>query len=131
MTEIFIRKQEIQPGKTERLRELVAELQSEAEADRDGVQDIWADETLQTISLFIEHADDADYLVWYLEAESMEQLIAAREASTHPLHDVEDAMMEEVLVDSSESGTFEPVLHGVSADRPNEFTVQHYSIDPQ
>lgn len=129
MMQIFVRKQEIKPGKTELLREWIAELHSEAEADSQGVRDIWADETLHTISLFIEHAEDADYLVWYLEADSMEQLIAAREASTHPLHDVEDAMMDEVLVDPTETGTFEPLLHGVSSERPDTFAVHRYTSD--
>ena len=126
MTEIFIRKQEIQPGKTDRLRELIADLHSEAEADSQGVRDIWADETLHTISLFIEHTEDADYFVWYLEAESMEQLIVAREASTHPLHEVEDTLMDEVLVEPTAVSTFEPILHGVSSERPDTFAVQHY-----
>ncbi|MDZ7745954.1 MAG: hypothetical protein U5K28_05365 [Halobacteriales archaeon] len=38
----------------------------EAETDEDGVEEIWAEESLQTISLFIEHTADANYFVWYL-----------------------------------------------------------------
>ena len=127
MPDIFIRKQEIEDGKTDELREWIDELHSEAEADEQGVKEIWAEESLHTISLFIEHTADANYFVWYLEAESMEQLIEAREASTHPLHEVEDAMMEDVLVDPTEAGEFEPLLHGVSADRPDTFTIQQSS----
>jgi len=127
MSEIFIRKQEIQPGKTDRLREWIDEMHDEVEGDPRSVRDIWAEESLQTISLFIEHGDDADYFVWYLEADSMAQLVEAREASTHPLHEVEDAMMEEVLVDPTEAGDFEPLLHGVSPERPDTFAVQQYS----
>jgi hypothetical protein len=56
----------------------------------------------------------------------MEQLIEARGASTHPLHDVEDEMMEKVLEDPEESGEFEPLLHGVSPDRPSDFVMQRY-----
>lgn len=126
MAETFIRKQKIRPGETERLREWIAKMKAEAEADSGGVQDIWSAESLHTISLFIEHAADGDYFVWYLEAESMEQLVEARRASTHPLHDVEDAMMEEILEDPEESGDFEPLLHGVSPERPAEFTVEEY-----
>ncbi|MFC7231263.1 DUF6176 family protein [Saliphagus sp. GCM10025308] len=126
MAEIFIRKQKIRPGKTERLREWMAKMGEEAEADSQGVQDIWSAESLYTISLFIEHASDGDYFVWYLEADSMDQLIDARRASTHPLHDVEDAMMEDVLENPNESGDFEPLLHGVSSERPNDFDVHQY-----
>lgn len=123
MSDIFIRKQEIEDGKTDELREWIDELHGEAEADEQGVSEIWAKESLHTISLFIEHTADADYFVWYLEADSMEQLIEAREASTHPLHDVEDAMMNDVLVDPTEAGEFEPLLHGVSEERPDTFAV--------
>ena len=127
MPEIFIRKQEIQDGKTEGLREWIDEMHSKAETDEQGVKEIWSTESLQTISLFIEHTEDANYFVWYIEAESMEQLIEAREASTHPLHDVEDAMMEDVLVNPTETGEFEPLLHGVSGNRPSTFSIQQYS----
>ncbi len=127
MSEIFVRKQEIRPGKTDRLREWIADLYEAAEGDREGVRDIWAAESLQTISLFVEHAENADHLVWYLEADSMEQLVAARDASTHPLHEVEDAMLAEVLVDPTETGDFEPLFHGVSPDRSDTFAVEQYS----
>ncbi|ELZ68771.1 hypothetical protein C457_10936 [Haloferax prahovense DSM 18310] len=126
MAEIFIRKQKIRPGKTERLREWISKMDNKAEADSQGVREIWSEESLHTISLFIEHAEDGDYFVWYLEADSMEQLIDARGASTHPLHDVEDAMMEEVLENPNEGGDFEPLIHGVSHERPNNFEVQQY-----
>ena len=129
MAEIFIRKQKIRPGKTDQLREWIRKLNEEADADSQGVREIWAEESLHTISLFIEHAEDGDYFVWYLEADSMEQLINARQASTHPLHDVEDAMMEDVLEGPEEVGDFEPLLHGVSPERPDGFEVQQYSED--
>lgn len=125
MADIFIRKQKIRPGKTERLREWIAEMHDAA--SREAAHDIWSAESLHTISLFIEHAEDGDYFVWFLEADSMEQLIAARRASTHPLHDVEDEMMAEVLEDPEEAGDFEPLLHGVSPERPNDYTIERYS----
>lgn len=127
MIETFIRKQKIRSGKTERLREWIAKMESETEADSRGIRDIWAAESLYTISLFIEHAEDADYLVWYLEAESIEQLISARNASSHPLHDLEDEMMDDVLENPDAVGNFEPLLHGVSPERPNDFVVQQYA----
>ncbi|MFC6723727.1 DUF6176 family protein [Halobium palmae] len=127
MAEVFIRKQRIRPGKTESLREWIAKMEDEADSDNKGVRDIWSAESLHTISLFIEHAEDGDYFVWYLEADSMEQLIEARRSSTHPLHDVEDEMMAEVLEDPEEAGDFEPLLHGVSPERPSSYAVEQYS----
>jgi hypothetical protein len=126
MTEVFIRKQEIRPGKTERLRNYIREVTEAVKDDEQGVRDIWEAETLQTISLFIEHGEEANYLVWFLEADSIKQLIEARQSSTHPLHDVEDAMMDEVLIEPEETGDFEPLLHGTSADRPHSFEIRQY-----
>lgn len=126
MTEIFIRKQKVRSGKTERLQEWIDDLIGAARSNSEGVRDIWEEETLQTMSLFVEHATDGDYLVWYLEAESVEQLFEARRTSGHPLHDIEDAMMEDVLENPEETGDFEPLLHGVNPERSTTFELQRY-----
>lgn len=131
MTDVFVRKQKVRPGKTERLREWIDDLVEAADRDSRGVRDIWEEESLQTMSLFVEHAEDGDYLVWYLEADSMEQLIEARRTSDHPLHDIEDAMLEDALEDPEETGDFEPVLHGVSPGRSTSFQLRRYSERPQ
>ncbi|WP_410766857.1 DUF6176 family protein [Haloferax sp. DFSO60] len=124
MVDTFVRKQRIKPGKTDELVEWVDELRTVAEADTDGVLDIWRAESLYTISLFVEYGDDADYLVWYLEAEDMEQLIEARANSTHPLHDLEDELMETLLEDPTEAGSFQPLFHGVHPERPSELLIE-------
>jgi hypothetical protein len=124
MVDTFVRKQRIKPGKTDELVEWVADLREEAEADTKGVLDIWRAESLYTMSLFVEYGDDADYLVWYLEAEDMEQLIEARESSTHPLHDLEDELMETLLEDPTEVETLRPLFHGVNPERPSELLIQ-------
>lgn len=127
MTEVFVRRQKVRSGATERLREWIDDLVEEAESDSQGVREIWEEESLQTMSLFVEHTEDGDYLVWYLEADSVEQLIEARRSSTHPLHDTEDAMLEDVLEDPEETGDFEPLLHGVSPERSTSFQLRRYS----
>lgn len=119
-----MRKQKIKPGKTEQLREWIAELAGEAEADEEGVLQIWEEESLHTLSLFVEYTENGDYLVWYIEADSIDQLIEARQVSTHLLHDLEDAMMAEVLEESENVGDFEPLFHGVNPNRPQQFIVQ-------
>lgn len=121
MTEVFIRKQQIRPGKTDRLRELLGSIIDEAKDDKEDVVGIWNAETLQTLSMFIEHGDDADYLVWYIEATDMETLIKARETSTHRLHDIEDELMEETLENPESVSRFEPLVHGVNPNRSREF----------
>ncbi|WP_132058166.1 DUF6176 family protein [Halorussus amylolyticus] len=124
MADTFVRKQRIQSGKTERLRELLAEMTEEARADEDGVLEIWEGESLHTLSLFIERTDDADYLVWYIEADDIDQLIEFRQNSTHPLHDIEDEMMAAVLEGPESVTEYEPVFHGVNPNRPQEFVAR-------
>ncbi|KAB1193552.1 hypothetical protein GJR96_08875 [Haloferax sp. MBLA0076] len=124
MVDTFVRKQRIKPGKTDAVFEWVDELRTEAREDRDGVRAIWDEETLQTLSLFVEYGDEYDYLVWYIEAEDFEQLVEARAKSTHPLHELEDELMETLLEDPTEAGSFEPLFHGVNPDRSTEFVVQ-------
>ena len=124
MVDTFLRKQRITPGKIDELRELVDELRAEARQYEDGVVGIWSEETLHTISLFIEDGDEYDYLVWYIEADDFEQLVEARANSTHRLHELEDVLMETVLEDPTEAGSFEPLFHGVSPNRPAEFVVK-------
>jgi len=122
--ETFIRKQPIAAGETDRLRELLGEMVTEAKADPDGVMEIWSAETLRTLSLFIEHGAERDYLVWYIEAESMDRLVEAREASEHPLHDLEDELLAETLESTESATTFEPVFHGTHPERPGDFAVE-------
>ncbi|WP_411967027.1 hypothetical protein [Haloferax sp. YSSS75] len=50
--------------------------------------------------------------------------VEARANSTHRLHELEDAVMETVLEDPEEVGSFESLFHGVSPNRPTEFVVQ-------
>lgn len=123
MAEIFLRKQQIKPGKTDLLKSKVTELQRAAQNDAEGVKAIWDAETLRTLSLFIERTDEADYLLWYIEADDLQQLIAARSKSTHPLHDLEDELMAETLISSQDVGDTEPLLHAIHPDRSTEYTV--------
>jgi hypothetical protein len=98
------------PGKTERLREWIAEMYDAADAET--VRRVWSAESRHTISLFVEHAADGDYLVWVLEADSVDQLVESRRASTHPLHDIEDEMMADVLEDPEEQVSSNPCFTG-------------------
>lgn len=99
-------------------------MRNEARQDEDGVVGIWDEETLHTISLFIEGGVEHDYLVWYIEADDFEQLVEARANSTHRLHELEDELLETVIEDPTETGSFEPLFHGVNPNRTNEFVIQ-------
>ena len=124
VTEPFLRKQRIEPGKTERAREWLAELKESTRENSSEALDIWADEGLYTLSMFIEHAEDGDYLVWYIETDDLERLIEVRENSTYDLHDLEDAMLADVLESPEQASDFEVLAHGVSPERPQEFVFE-------
>jgi hypothetical protein len=124
MAEIFLRKQQIQPGKTDELKSKLNDLRAAAEGDPAGVQSIWEAETLRTLSLFIESTEQGDYLLWYIEADDMEQLIQARAESSHPIHDLEDELMAETLVSPEDVGDTEPLLHAIHPGRSTEYTVE-------
>lgn len=102
----------------------MAELKEAVQADREGVLEIWNEESLRTLSIFIERTERSDYLVWYIEADDIDRLIEARRNSTHSLHDLEDEMMAEVLENPENVGEFEPVFHGVNPNRPNSFVAR-------
>ncbi|GAA0231662.1 DUF6176 family protein [Haladaptatus pallidirubidus] len=65
MTDVFLLKQKIKPGETERCKELLAEQMNQSSSD---IEEILEVEGVFTESIFIERASDGDYLVWYFEA---------------------------------------------------------------
>ncbi len=68
MTDAFLLKQKIEPGKTERCKELLAEQVGQTNREMSEILEV---EGVYTESIFIEQAGDGEYLVWYFEAESM------------------------------------------------------------
>ncbi|MFT4933318.1 MAG: hypothetical protein ACI91T_003223 [Natronomonas sp.] len=124
MPEPFVMRQRIEPNWTERLKERLSELLERASSDEEQVREVWVEEGLHTMSLFVEHATDGEYLVWYVEADDVDRLIEARMDSTHPLHDLEDDLMAAVLEDPNDTGDVEPLFHGVNPNRPQEFVAK-------
>lgn len=124
MPDAYIRKQKIAAGKTEALREWMTDLKQAVEGNEAEVLEVWREEGLHTISLFIERGDGLDHLVWYVEAEDIDKLVRAREESTSPLHDLEDEMLADVLESPDEAGEFELLAHGVSPERTDTFSFE-------
>jgi L-rhamnose mutarotase len=112
MTDVILTKQQVEPGKVDRLREWMAEV-----ADREDE----AAATLQnggilTESAFLEHAEDGTYLVYYMEAENVERAFEAYSNSTHDIDQEHQEVMSEVLVDDDGS-EYEPLYHLANPDR--------------
>jgi hypothetical protein len=112
MTEVVLVRQQIRPGKTKRLREWCAELESR----QDEVFKTLDNEAVYTECRFLRSTDDGDFLFTFMEAADIAESKAAVEASDFDIDDEHAAAMEEVLVDGS-TELLDP-LDTFIADRP-------------
>jgi len=97
MTDVVLVRQELRPGKTERLREWCTELESREEE----VFETLDNEGVYTECRFLRSTDDGDFLFTFMEAADIAESKAAVEDSDFDIDDEHAAVMEEVLVDGS------------------------------
>lgn len=64
MSDVFLVRHEIAPGETEAVREFFAEI----DANPGAVLDVLEAETVYTESAFLEQGDEADHILYYIEA---------------------------------------------------------------
>jgi hypothetical protein len=114
MTEVALTKWRIEEGKEERLREWVDELRTR----EDEAVETLEDENAFTEAAFIEHGDDANYLVYFLEAADLETAIEEYEHSDRDIDERNRAVMDEVVVDDEDGTEFEPLYRFHNPDRP-------------
>jgi len=114
MTEVALTKHRIEEGKEERLREWIDELQNR----EDEALETLEDEGVFTEAAFIEHGDDASYLVYFLEARDLETAVETYEHSDHDIDERNQEVMAEVLADGESGGEFEPLYNVSNPDRP-------------
>lgn len=114
MTDTTLVKRRIADGKTDRLREWMAEVR---EREQEAIETL-EDEGVLTEAAFIEHTPDGQYLVYYLEAADMDHVQRTFEASSRDIDVTHREVMEEVLADEpTEDGDFELLYHLVNPDR--------------
>ncbi|WP_435358342.1 DUF6176 family protein [Haloarchaeobius sp. DFWS5] len=114
MTDVVLTKQRIEPGKTDHLREWTQEIQ-----DRE-------DEALETLeqegmhheAAFVEHTDDGDFLVYFMQADDMDRVFDAFAESDHPIDAEHKEVMREVLVDGENVGDYELLYQLSNPNRP-------------
>ena len=116
MPEAILTKQEVEPGKVDRLREWMAELRDR----EDEVMETFTDEGIHAETVFLEHTDDATYLVTYLDADDVVSAFEAFEDSLHDIDHEHQSVMDEVLVDGTDVGEYEPLSHLVNPERSND-----------
>ena len=76
---------------------------------------------MYTESLFAEEIDGRDYLLWYMEAENVKQVIEVYESATDGVVAESDGLFGEALVGGFEGAVSETELlvHAVGPDRPS------------
>jgi predicted RNase H-like HicB family nuclease len=102
-------------GKTD----LLVEWMNEVREREDEVVKTFQSEGLETEAAFLEHADDGDYLVYFMEAEDLREVYGSFGDSEHDIDEEHKEVMENVLEDSEESGArnYELLYHMVNPDR--------------
>ena len=114
MSDVVLVAQRIEPGKTERLREWLAEIQSRREEAVETLEN----EGVYTETAFIDSRADGDYLLTYMEAADLERAFEAYESSSHDIDREHQGVLEEVLVDEEPERVVEPGYHVANPDRP-------------
>jgi hypothetical protein len=107
MTDVVLVKQRVEPGKEQRLREWLREVQRR----QDEAEETLRDEGVLTESAFLEHTDRGTFLVSYMEAEDMHRVQESFEQSDHQIDEEHKAVMRDVLVDGRNVGEYEQLYH--------------------
>ncbi|WP_396610794.1 DUF6176 family protein [Haloferax sp. S1W] len=115
MTEVVLTKQKVEDGKTDRLIEWMSEVQER----EDEVVETFQSEGMVTEAAFLEHADDGDYLVYFMEAKDLREVYESFDESAHDIDEEHKEVMDDVLEDSEELGVgnYELLYHMVNPDR--------------
>ena len=100
MAEVVLTKQKIADGKTDRLIEWMSEVRDR----EDEVVKTFQSEGIQTEAAFLEHGDDGDYLIYFMEADDLNKAYESFSESSHEIDKEHKRVMDEVLEDSNDLG---------------------------
>lgn len=114
MVDVVLTKQRIESGKVSRLKEWTEEIRQR----EDEAVATLKNEGMHSESAFIESTDDGDFLVYYMEAEDIEQVYSAFEESEHEIDREHAEVMRDVLEDGSSDSEFELLYHMENPERP-------------
>jgi PHP family Zn ribbon phosphoesterase len=107
MAEIVLAKQKIEKGKTERLREWMEEI---TEREAEAVETLKS-EGMHSETAFIEQTEESDFLIYYMKADSIEQVYESFEDSSHDIDQEHKQVMSDVLESGENVGDYELLYH--------------------
>jgi acyl-CoA reductase-like NAD-dependent aldehyde dehydrogenase len=113
MSEVELVRRRVAPGRTERLREWMAEIRSR----RDEALETLEHEGMISEAAFLERAEDGDYLVYFMEAADLDRAYEAFESSPYDVDREHREVLAEVLADDQPEETIEPLYHLVNPER--------------
>ncbi|WP_440764827.1 DUF6176 family protein [Natronorubrum sp. DTA7] len=114
MTDVVLVKHRVEPGKTDRLREWMAELRSR----RAEAVETLRHEGVYTEASFVESRADGTFLLTFLEAEDIDRAFEAYESSTHELDREHREVLDDVLADNQPEQTIELLYQVANPERP-------------
>ncbi|WP_458187758.1 DUF6176 family protein [Haladaptatus sp. NG-WS-4] len=114
MVDVVLTKRKIKPGKTQRLKEWMAEIRRR----EDETVETYESEGMYSESAFVERTDEGDFLVYYMESEDARRAYEAFENSTHEIDQEHKRVMAETLEDERNVGEYELLYHLTGPDRP-------------
>ncbi|WP_135828401.1 DUF6176 family protein [Halorussus halobius] len=123
MTDAILVEQALEPGRVDRARELFAEI--DRMADDQAVVDVLRSEGVHTESAFLQHREDGDYVLYYIEAEDGEQVKDVFDALVDDPEGETDGLAEfvrafdAVTAGEPQLADAEPLYHLVDPERPD------------
>ena len=107
MADVVLTRQRIEPGKTEKLREWLSKVR---ERENEACETLES-EGMASEAAFLEQTEDGDFLVYYMEAEDLEQAYEAYAESSHEIDAEHEDVLSDVLEESPDFGEFELFYH--------------------
>jgi hypothetical protein len=114
MADVLLSKQKIKSGKTARLKEWMAEIQTR----EDEAIETLKHEGMHSEAAFLQRTEDGDFLVYYMEADDMDHVFEAYKQSDHEIDHEHREVLEDVLEDGSDVDNYELLYHLTNPDRP-------------
>ncbi len=113
MTDVELVRQRVKPGKVDRLREWMAEIEDREEEALATLRD----EGMLTETAFLEDREDGTYLYYYMEAEDLDRVREQFADSDHEIDAEHKRVMETVLVDDATERVEEVLYHLANPER--------------
>ncbi|GAA0260523.1 DUF6176 family protein [Haladaptatus pallidirubidus] len=114
MAETTLFRYRLKPGRIERLREWVEEVNSR----RDEAIETLQDESVFSEAAFLNSTEDEDYVMFYMEAEDLEMAHEVFESSQHDLDQEFKQLLGEIVAEDQPEEIIEPLYHLANPDRP-------------